>query len=50
VVCRRGNDSQLAVDILNKHLNKKEDLKCIKDVIGGLQAWANTVDPTFPSY
>jgi len=50
VVCRRGNDSQLAVDILNKHIGNESDVKCIKDVIGGLQAWTNTIDSSFPSY
>jgi adenylyltransferase and sulfurtransferase len=47
VVCRRGNDSQLAV----AHL--KEQLKQLcepKDIIGGLHAWTKHIDPEFPMY
>ncbi|WCJ32977.1 Adenylyltransferase and sulfurtransferase MOCS3 [Euphorbia peplus] len=45
VVCRRGNDSQRAVEILqNKGFNSA------MDIIGGLEAWSRDVDPKFPSY
>ncbi|XP_067120551.1 adenylyltransferase and sulfurtransferase MOCS3 [Centruroides vittatus] len=46
VVCRRGNDSQRAVKIL------KENLKDViwRDIEGGLTAWANEIDPSFPIY
>ncbi len=44
VVCRRGNDSQLAVDFL-----RKRDIKCI-DLIGGILAYADRIDPTLPKY
>lgn len=44
-VCRRGNDSQLAV----KHLEAASDIKS-KDLIGGLHAWARDVDEKFPVY
>lgn len=48
VVCRRGNDSQLAVKSLQKSL---QDLNVtIKDLSGGLYAWASEVDPDFPLY
>ncbi|TYI31864.1 hypothetical protein ES332_A04G015600v1 [Gossypium tomentosum] len=45
VICRRGNDSQRAVDYLR---NKGFDLA--KDIVGGLDSWANDVDPNFPMY
>ncbi|XP_065862444.1 adenylyltransferase and sulfurtransferase MOCS3 [Euphorbia lathyris] len=45
VVCRRGNDSQRAVELLQ---NKGFD--SAMDIIGGLEAWSHDVDPKFPSY
>ncbi|CAI9111398.1 OLC1v1011618C1 [Oldenlandia corymbosa var. corymbosa] len=45
VVCRRGNDSQRAVQYLNKM-----GFNSAKDIIGGLQSWADDVDPKFPMY
>jgi adenylyltransferase/sulfurtransferase len=48
VVCRRGNDSQFVVEKMRKFLS---DLPVvIKDVRGGLHAWAKEVDPDFPEY
>ncbi|KAG7161914.1 Adenylyltransferase and sulfurtransferase MOCS3-like [Homarus americanus] len=47
-VCRRGNDSQLAVQQLQSALNHNDYQ--IKDIIGGLTAWAHTIDSTFPVY
>ena len=48
VVCRRGNDSQIAV---RRFQEKLGDPKVrVRDMIGGLHAWAKTVDPTFPVY
>lgn len=48
VVCRRGNDSQKAV------LKLKESLKdydvAVRDLEGGLHAWAKIVDTNFPVY
>uniref|UniRef100_A0A0N4ZP91 Adenylyltransferase and sulfurtransferase MOCS3 homolog n=1 Tax=Parastrongyloides trichosuri TaxID=131310 RepID=A0A0N4ZP91_PARTI len=51
IICHRGNDSQLAVNVLKKHL-KDESIKdkIIKDVIGGLEAWNEKVDKHFPTY
>jgi len=46
VVCRRGNDSQIAVEQLKK---KYGDILA-KDIVGGLQQWTLTVDPDFPLY
>lgn len=58
VVCRHGNDSQLAVQLLQKHSAKvtKESnttTRCgvdIRDIVGGLSEWTDTVDPLFPKY
>jgi adenylyltransferase/sulfurtransferase len=46
VICRRGNDSQLAV----AHLRRRFPHLAARDVIGGLHAWARDVDPSFPVY
>ncbi|KAE8734004.1 Adenylyltransferase and sulfurtransferase MOCS3 [Hibiscus syriacus] len=45
VICRRGNDSQRAVECLR---NMGFDLA--KDIVGGLESWATDVDPNFPMY
>ncbi|XP_010539311.1 PREDICTED: adenylyltransferase and sulfurtransferase MOCS3-like isoform X2 [Tarenaya hassleriana] len=45
VVCRWGNDSQRAVECL-----RKADFDSAKDIIGGLESWAEDVDPSFPTY
>lgn len=45
VVCRRGNDSQRAVEELHKL-----GFTSAKDIIGGLESWAHYVDPSFPTY
>lgn len=47
-VCRRGNDSQLAVQKIKQELSSKNVV--IKDISGGLTSWAKTVDPEFPTY
>lgn len=44
VICRLGNDSQLAVKILEEHGIGA------KDVVGGLHEWSNRVDTDFPTY
>ncbi|XP_055905989.1 adenylyltransferase and sulfurtransferase MOCS3-2 [Eupeodes corollae] len=46
VLCRRGNDSQIAVD----HLRNKLKSCRVKDIIGGLYAWQRKVDRNFPIY
>ncbi|KAG7089652.1 hypothetical protein E1B28_011314 [Marasmius oreades] len=48
-VCRLGNDSQIAADAVKSVLPDKSEI-IVKDVIGGLRAWAKDVDPTFPVY
>ncbi|KAK6145137.1 hypothetical protein DH2020_021957 [Rehmannia glutinosa] len=45
VICRRGNDSQRAVEYLHKM-----GFTSAKDIIGGLESWAHDVDPQFPTY
>ena len=46
VICRRGNDSQLAVSHLRRHYPHL----AARDVIGGLHAWTRQIDPNFPIY
>ncbi|XP_063899455.1 adenylyltransferase and sulfurtransferase MOCS3 [Helicoverpa armigera] len=48
-ICRRGNDSQLAAKMVLDMLATDERHK-VRDVIGGLHAWASDVDNTFPIY
>jgi adenylyltransferase/sulfurtransferase len=54
-MCRRGNDSSIAAQALRAALSDsksgKEGEKCrVKDVFGGVRAWSDKVDPTFPMY
>ncbi|TFY83025.1 hypothetical protein EWM64_g981 [Hericium alpestre] len=46
VVCRLGNDSQIAASALRE---AAPDV-VVKDLIGGLQAWSRDVDHNFPVY
>ncbi|KAG8200880.1 hypothetical protein JTE90_015784 [Oedothorax gibbosus] len=46
VVCRRGNDSQKAVLELRKLVSQS----VWQDIKGGLHAWHDEIDPTFPKY
>lgn len=46
IVCRLGNDSQLAVEALRE----RGVTGVLKDLVGGLRAWSKEVDPTFPVY
>lgn len=48
-VCQRGNDSQLAVNHVNKTVQEC-DVGKVLDIHGGLEAWAKTVDQSFPRY
>ncbi|KAF0933497.1 hypothetical protein E2562_018581 [Oryza meyeriana var. granulata] len=45
VICRRGNDSQVAVQIL-----RENGFLYASDVAGGFESWAREVDPSFPLY
>ena len=48
LVCRRGNDSQKAVNLLKDNI-KNLSLD-IKDITGGLHAWSDKIDNKFPKY
>ncbi|XP_012717578.2 adenylyltransferase and sulfurtransferase MOCS3 [Fundulus heteroclitus] len=50
VICKLGNDSQKAVQVLEKMSGSELDSITVKDVCGGLMAWAAKIDPTFPQY
>lgn len=45
VICRLGNDSQIAVRMM-----QKEGIERAKDIIGGLLSWSKKVDDDFPIY
>ncbi|KAK9269565.1 hypothetical protein L1049_001341 [Liquidambar formosana] len=45
VICRRGNDSQRAVQYLHKM-----GFTSARDIMGGLESWSHDVDPSFPTY
>ncbi|KAF8058719.1 hypothetical protein FPV67DRAFT_1428363 [Lyophyllum atratum] len=49
VVCRLGNDSQIAADALRSAYPDGR-VGLVKDVVGGLKAWAKEVDSKFPVY
>jgi len=55
-VCRRGNDSQIAVNKMKVILDqlqgqgKIEGQLEVKDILGGLTAWSKNVDAEFPTY
>ena len=48
VVCRRGLDSQEAVEKLKEMGLDKGGKRKIMDIIGGMKAWKQEVDPGFP--
>ncbi|XP_041668762.1 adenylyltransferase and sulfurtransferase MOCS3 [Cheilinus undulatus] len=50
VICKLGNDSQKAVQVLEKMSGSEVDGVAVKDIIGGLMAWAKRIDTTFPQY
>ncbi|XP_017567358.1 adenylyltransferase and sulfurtransferase MOCS3 isoform X1 [Pygocentrus nattereri] len=50
VVCKLGNDSQKAVQILEKLSGSELEQIIVKDISGGLLAWAKRIDPSFPQY
>lgn len=45
VVCRRGNDSQRAL----QHMQEL-GLSTGKDLLGGMEGWAREADPSYPVY
>nr|XP_060628087.1 adenylyltransferase and sulfurtransferase MOCS3 [Anolis sagrei ordinatus] len=50
VVCKLGNDSQKAVRLLQGLSCDGQGTISVKDIKGGLMAWANKIDPEFPQY
>lgn len=50
VLCKLGNDSQKAVQILEKMSGSEVEGIAVKDISGGLMAWANKIDLSFPQY
>lgn len=50
VICRRGNDSQIAAKRLLTSLQAQNSDAIVKDVIGGLHAWTQQIDDQFPIY
>lgn len=50
VICRRGNDSQIAAKRLIADLRESKSDVVVKDVIGGLHAWTKQIDDQFPIY
>ncbi|PWA16642.1 hypothetical protein CCH79_00004638 [Gambusia affinis] len=50
VICKLGNDSQKAVQVLEKMSGSELDSITVKDICGGLMAWATQIDPRFPHY
>ena len=51
VVCRLGNDSQLAAQAL-RSISADNDAQSVEiyDLIGGLRSWSKEVDKEFPVY
>ncbi|XP_076604054.1 adenylyltransferase and sulfurtransferase MOCS3 [Chaetodon auriga] len=50
VICKMGNDSQKAVQVVERMSGSEVDSITVKDVSGGLMSWAKRIDPTFPQY
>lgn len=50
VICKLGNDSQKAVQVMEKMSGSEVEAITVKDICGGLMAWAKTIDSTFPHY
>lgn len=48
VICRLGNDSQLAVRKMKELRLDGDGQRFVGDVKGGLRAWRNEIDPTWP--
>lgn len=51
ICCRHGNDSQEAVLILKQSMLQEHTPSFkVKDLIGGLSSWTDSVDQSFPKY
>lgn len=49
-ICRRGNASQKAVRFVKDNLSGSDDELEVKDLVGGLTAWRDLIDPSIASY
>ncbi|XP_072554853.1 adenylyltransferase and sulfurtransferase MOCS3 isoform X1 [Paramormyrops kingsleyae] len=50
IICKLGNDSQKAVQVLEQMSGVDTENVTVKDICGGLMAWAQKIDPSFPQY
>ena len=52
IICRRGNDSQVAVQLLEEVVVQSESnlQLSVSDINGGLTEWSNSIDKNFPLY
>lgn len=50
VVCRLGNDSQIAVQKMKERGLDRGGQRPVLDIRGGFQAWKKEVDPSWPEY
>ena len=50
VICKLGNDSQKAVQLLEKMSTSEVGDITVKDICGGLMAWSQKINPKFPQY
>ncbi|KAI1954203.1 Urmylation protein [Ophidiomyces ophidiicola] len=50
VVCRLGNDSQIAVQKLKEYGADRNGERIVVDIKGGLKAWRTDINPDFPDY
>ena len=50
VVCRLGNDSQIAVKKLKELGLDREGQRVVADIRGGFRAWKEQIDPEWPEY
>jgi adenylyltransferase/sulfurtransferase len=48
VVCRVGNDSQIAAQKLKEMGLDRDGQRFIGDIRGGLKAWKDSIDPSIP--
>lgn len=50
VVCRFGNDSQLAAKAIQDLMESAGDGRNVKDIVNGFRAWREQVDSEWPEY
>ncbi|KAI9808332.1 MAG: hypothetical protein M1825_004789 [Sarcosagium campestre] len=50
IICRLGNDSQLAVSWIKQAFSKDDDGVIVADIQGGFESWRKEVDASWPDY